>query len=77
LAEKKAIGFSFCVNCTPKANGRIKEKRTMNQKENSGLIATKKGPVWNVKVKVSSVLANSSVIKREKLERWKIKVILN
>lgn len=49
----------------------------MNQKEKSGLIATKKGPVWNVKVKVSSVLANSSVIKREKLERWKIKVILN
>lgn len=49
----------------------------MNQKEKSGLIARKKGPVWNVKVKVSSVLANSSVIKREKLERWKIKVILN
>lgn len=49
----------------------------MNQKENNGLTATKKGPVWKVKVKVSSVLASSSVIKREKLERWKIKVILN
>lgn len=50
----------------------------MDQDKNkSGLTAIKKGPVWNIKVKVSSVLANSSAIKKGKSKRWKIKVILN
>jgi len=51
----------------------------MNQQNENkgGLITTEKGAVWNIKVRVSTIIGDSFQLGKLETKHWEIKVILN